>query len=480
MGYKDPRERSRLEELNGWTGINENYFIEQAYSRGSTAGLSFGEDYFFALNNEQDFLRAFNVCSPLKSIIGKRSSAFNTGKRKVVKADDRETRVNNKPTKDLEKLLKKPNILQNESQYMAQQNTYIDIFGYCPVIRMSPSAMPWEVTQIWNIPPWLFDIDYTRKWLAQAKVSGIYESYWMTWEGKRTEIDFKNLFFVFDDGIGTQTDTNLTIPDSRLVGLDYDVCNIVAAMKSRNTLITKRGAVGILSNEAKDKVGVIPMGPDEKEDLQRDFKKYGIVGQPYQIIITDAALKWQQIGFSTKDLMLFEEVEDSVNSLCDAYRWLPQLMSRGKASQLNGNDRKEAQKQVYRDSIIPESQSRLEQLMAGIAASDNGVTYGDLVIIADFSEVEVLQEDKKLMAEIADLNSKTFMLLYQQGLVTKNMWLIKMGMEPNLADPTFDDYHTPPVVDEGVQVEEKSDNGKGKVVKRMFKEKVKEDPKEKE
>ena len=446
----NPKEKSRLEELqiDGWSGVNPDYFIEQSWSRGNTPGmlgLQFGDEYFFNLSNEQDFLRAYNACSPLKSIIGKRNAAFNTAKRLVVRAADKEKkeRVNNVQTKALEKLIKRPNILQRENQYFAQLNTYVDVFGYCPVLRMSPSAMPWEITQLWNIPPWLFDIDYTRKWLQQYKISGIYEAYWMNWEGKKVEIDMKDLFFVFDDGIGTQTDSNLTIPDSRLVGLDYDVCNIVAAMKSRNTLITKRGAVGILSNVAKDRAGVIPLDDVEKGELQKDFKKYGIVGQPYQIIITNASLTWQQIGFSTKELLLFEEVEDSVNSLCDAYRWLPQLMSRGKASQLNGNDRKEAQKQVYRDSIIPESDSRMEQFMEGIIASDN-TTYVGLTIYADFSGVEILQEDKKIMADTLMVNVMAGMTLFTNQLITKNEWLIMIGMPPRLDDPTFDEYYVPP------------------------------------
>jgi hypothetical protein len=442
--YNTPRERSREDEkiLEGWTGINEDYFIETAYAKGGSLGVGIGGDYFFNLSNEQDFLRAYTNCSPLKSIISKRGKAFNTAKLKVVSAEDPKKRVNNAATKAIEKLLKKPNALQRRKQFMAQMHAYVDVFGYCPIIRMSPSAMPWEISSLWNIPPWLFDIEFTKKWLKQTEIEGIYKDVFMEWEGEKIKLNMKDVFFVFDDEIGTQKDTNLTIPDSRLVGLDYEVCNIIATMKSRNTLITKRGAVGILSNEGKDRAGVIPLEEDEKKDLQRDFKKYGIVGQPYQIIITNAALKWQQIGFATKDLQLFEEIEDDINSLCDAYGWLPQLMARGKSSSLNGNDRKEAQKMVYRDTIIPESESRLEQLAEGILAADPN-TYGNLTIVADFSEVYILQEDKKILAETRQIDVLVFDKLFMMGLFTKNEILIQLGFEPK-ADSEFDKYYEAP------------------------------------
>jgi hypothetical protein len=446
--HLDPRDKSRMEEkaLWGWSGLNADYFIEQAYAKGGRGGghLHIGDDYCLTLNSERDFLEAYIKCGPLKSIVGKRALAFNTGKRKVVKADDKKTRVNNAATKAIEKLLKKPNILQREAQFIAQMNIYIDIFGYCPMLRMTPAAMDFEISQIWNIPPWLFDIEYTRKWLKQNEVNQIYQAYWIEWEGKKIELSSKDLFFVFDEAsIGTQFDTNLTIPDSRLIGQDWAVSNIIASMKSLNTLITKRGAIGILSNEGKDRAGVIPMEEGEKDELQKDFRKYGIVGQPYQIIITNATLKWQQIGFATKDLMLFEGIEDAINSLCDAYDWSPLLMARGKGSSMNGNDRKEAQKQVYRDSIIPGAESRYEQLAEGIIAVDPE-TLGGLTIIADFSEVEVLQEDKKILAETDEIRLRTLTAMYLQGFYTKNEVLVKMGEQPR-DDASFNEYYKPPV-----------------------------------
>jgi hypothetical protein len=335
---------------------------------------------------------------------------------------------------DIRKLLKKPNILQLESQFFAQQNTYIDLFGYCPVLKVRPVGMPTEISSLWNIPPWLFDIEYTRKWLRQAKISGIYDSYYMYWNGDRIEIKFDDLYFVFDDGIGTQCDTNLTIPDSRLVGADYEVSNIVAAYKSRNTLITKRGAIGVLSNGTEDHDGGVPMKPGDKEKLQQEFSTYGITGQMYQVIITDANLKWQQMGFSTKDLMLFEETEDCILRLCDLFGTPSLLMSLAEAAGTYENQ-SEARKDFITNTIIPESCSRMEQNTVGILGQET-----TLAIIRDYSKLAVLQEDKGKAATARKDLDTALQMEYTKGLITKNDWREFLGLE-RLEDPAFDEYY---------------------------------------
>lgn len=132
--------------------------------------------------------------------------------------------------------------------------------------------MPTEISALWNIPPWLFDIDYTGKLWQQNNINDIYSMYYIQWGADRSALKKEDVSFIFDDGIGTECDTNLTIPDSRLVSLEYPVSNIIAAYKARNTLITKRGAIGILSNESEDDSGSVPMRTGEKEILQNDFK----------------------------------------------------------------------------------------------------------------------------------------------------------------------------------------------------------------
>jgi hypothetical protein len=424
------------------TAKDVEQFIERnSFYSGHVFGVH-GEIGYGSLNCEKDFLSAYNACSPLKSLISKRSSAFNSGIIQVTNSNTGKE-VKSGKASEIRKLLKRPNILQTESQFMAQQNHYVDIFGYCPVLKVRPAGMPESISSIWNIPPWLFDIEYTKKWLRQARIEGIYKSYFLNWEGERIEIPFKGLFFIFDNGIGTECDTNLTIPDSRLVGNDLIVYNIIAAYKARNTLITKRGAIGILSNEAEDASGAIPMRAGEKEDLQKDFKKYGLVGQAYQIIVTDAQLKWQQMGFATKDLMLLEEVDAAIGHLCDTYGVPTILMATAKVGTYENQN--QARKDFITNTIIPESANRMEQLSNGLIESDRDYEEGGkqvyLIITRDYSKLAVMQEDKVQAATARKTLNEALQIEYLKGLITKNDWREKLGEERIDDDPTFDEYY---------------------------------------
>jgi hypothetical protein len=408
-------------------------FIERNSVMGSSIMLGMGEHSEMHLRHERDFLVAYNNCPPLKSIIGKRAKAFNSGKKDVKRRSTDKTATGS-TAKMIRERLTKPNVLQTGRQWHSQLNHYIDIFGYCPVLKVRPAGMPGEISAMWNIPPWLFDIDYTDKLWRQNVVDQIYKSYWILWNGERIEINAKDLFFIFDDGIGTECDTNLTIPDSRMIGLGLPISNVVAAYKARNTLITKRGAIGILSNETKDgDSGSVPISPKDRQEIQNDFKKYGLVGQAYQIIITDAQLKWQQMGFATKDLMLFEEIQDDINRFCEAYGYPVGLMSQQKQSTFNNKttDRKD----FIENTIIPEAESRDEQLVIGMAPDEP-----DLVIWTDYSALTILQEDKKAAAEARNTTTTACAVEYKSGLITKNEWREAIGMEKR-PEPEFEELY---------------------------------------
>lgn len=423
-----------------WKNVTdiEGFIERNSFYNGRTFGIK-GELYFLNLKNEQDFLCAFNACPPLKSIIGKRAKAFNSGWMEVTRppTDERSKgkKASGQTANMLRAVIQKPNVLQTKKQFFAQHNHYIDIFGYCPVLKIRPSGMPDVISQLWNIPPWLFDIEYTDKWLRQNSIEGIYKEYYLNWMGERTAIPKKDMFFVFDDGIGTDFDSNLTIPDSRLISLEYPVSNIIAAYKSRNTLITKRGAIGILSNETKDgDSGSVPLRKEEKEDIQKDFQKYGLVGQAFQVIITDANLKWQQMGFPTKDLMLFEEIQDSTNQLCNAYGYPSGLLAQ--IQQSTFSNKQVDRKDFIENTIMPESESRMEQFSKGVVPEEEE---GKLEVTQDYSGLTILQEDKKLSAEARKALNDALKIEYDNGLITKNMWLEKLGEEKQ-ADEEFDKY----------------------------------------
>jgi hypothetical protein len=420
-------------DRTGWANIGGiNYFLDeyQQVTERLLYGMDAGADCYYPLRHEKDFLAAYRACGPLKSIIGKRAKAFNTGELTYINPN------NNKPARGahwLRQLMKKPNPLQTHKQFKAQQNVYIDLFGYCPIFKVVPVGFEetGEYSSIWNLPPWLFDLTYTKKWLKQNTIEGIYESYKLEWEGETTKLDSKYVSFIFDDGIGTDMDSALTIPDSRLVGMEYHVSNIVAALKSRNTLITRRGAIGILSNGGKDQGVSVPMKKGEKDNLQKEFSRYGLTGQLHHVIITEANLQWQQMGYPTKDLLLFEETTESIERLCDAYGWPIELIARGK--DVTYDNKIQARKDLYQNTIIPEADSRDEQFT-------NALGIKDILLKTDYSTVPVLQMDLKTKADARAAVNAYCQVEFDADLMTKNDWLEELGKPRREDNPDFDKY----------------------------------------
>lgn len=389
-------------------------------------GLIGSINSLFSLNTEINHLRAYNECPPLKSIVAKRAKAFNVAKIDVVNINT-DKPATGPQAAAFRQILKRPNPLQTQRQFLAQHNTYLDIFGYCPVFIIRPFGMPAEVSAIWNIPPWLFNVQFTGQWLQQNSVEGIFKGYTMQWSTGNIFLPTENLKLIFDDGFGTDLDINLCIPDSRLRSLEYPVSNIIAALKGTNTLIVNKGPTGILSNQAKDQDGHIPLPEGEKQSVQKDFRRYGITGQEFQIIITEANLTYQEIGSPMKDLMLPETIQDSVNMLCDAFGYYPELLARSKDTTFANKEK--AEKMLYTGTIIPESDSRLEQLSNAIIGQGTNFRY-----LASFEHVPALQAEAKDMAEARKANDIALEKEFKNNVITRNQWLDALGMPAMVKD----------------------------------------------
>jgi len=403
-----------------------------------TPGSSFfefnGKTLYFNLNCEDDYRKAYLACAPLKAVVNRRAQMFVNGKFSILNANnDNEGR--GQFVKDLQKLLDRPNVLQTGKQWKAQHDIYVDLFGYCPVLKVSPVGFPGVVSSMWNLPPWLFDIEFTGDWYGQIDKKKIYKQFCLNWGGQKRTLDMNAVFLVLDNSIGTDNDGNLLMPDSRVKSLEYSISNDVASKKSLNTLITKKGAIGILSNNpGSGQYAPLKVG-SEKESIQRDFRRYGITGEEWQIIITDAALNWQSMSFPVKDLMLFETMTASQAEICDGMGMYTYLMNNKSGQGTTFTNLNEAKKSQYQDFIIPDDEARTEQL------SENLIPEGEnFYIKTDFSHVEVLQESQQAKAVTAKAQTDAYQAQFDLGLMTRNDILVAQGKPKVTGIPEMDMY----------------------------------------
>lgn len=363
-------------------------------------------------------IRAYELCPPLAAVINKKAQAYINGKTWVMDTKGKESKT--AFATKIKERLKRPNPIQSWKQFEAQQYIYQQIDGFCIALPIMPAGFKDKIdaSSIWNIPSHMLKRTETGKLWYQTDLSGILQKITLTYKGVETELPLDQIFIFkdFSPNINSQI-----FPESRIKALQMPINNIIGALESRNVLINYRGALGILSSDS-DKFGYLPIKPDDKKDLQNEFRRYGLKGQQWKFIITSAAVKWQQMGIPTRDLMLFEEIADDVYMICDQFNYPSDLMANsGKRTYQNAE---QANKGLYQDTIIPEAESMYDQWNEFFMTENNQVD-----IQKDFSHIAVLQQDKVNVGRARYYDNQGLLIMWQQNLITANQWLEMAGMD---------------------------------------------------
>jgi hypothetical protein len=407
------------------TGVAVDAYSSRDY-RGANGMWFFANDgtrHHFTYGGHDSSLKAYQKCPPITAIINKKAQAFINGKTFILNSKGKE--ATGTEAQKLRKLLDRPNPLQSWKQFEAQGYIYQQLFGFNMVLPIKPVGFEDNIDAIalWNIPPFMLDIKETNRLFYQSDVNGIISSITLDYKGTKTVLQAKDVYIMKDF---TPSFDSLIIPESRICSLEMPINNIIGAYESRNVLINYRGALGVLSNDpGSGKYGALPMEPDDKEALQNDFKRYGLKKRQWQVIITSASVKWQQMGYATKDLMLFEEIEGSTMAICDNYNYPYKLLANDRGNSLGGTEKNYFMRMLYQDGIIPEAESMYEQWNQFFSLSDR-----NLCMNKDFSHLQVLQEDKVQEATARKTLNEALKLEFDAGLITLNDWLVKLGEDP--------------------------------------------------
>jgi phage portal protein BeeE len=166
------------------------------------------------------------------------------------------------------------------------------------------------------------------------------------------------------------------------------------------------GAIGILSSKKSDMGGSLPMTPEEKEGIQKDWLKR----QKDQLILTEADVSWTPMSYPTKDLMLFEELTEDKMAIIDAYGLSYYLFSQSKGATFTNV--KEGMKMSYQDTIIPET----EQMYATMS-HQLGLTQEGLTLYPCFKHIAVLQSDQNAEASAMNLRADAVNKIINAGVV---------------------------------------------------------------
>lgn len=401
------------------TGLVTDVYSTNDYRGGNGNGMWFfnpdGSARYFSYSGHDSAVKAYERCAPVSAIINKQAQMFLNGRTWLMNTMGKQATSND--AKKVSKLLAKPNPLQTQRIFEAQLYIYHKLFGFAMILPIKPVGFPDNIdaSALWNIPPFMLDIKETKKLFYQSDNNGIIEKIVLNYKGTKTILLAKDIYFIKDF---TPSFESLVVPESRLKALALPINNIIGAYESRNVMINYRGALGLLSSDAGGgQFGGLPLAPDDKDQLQDDFKRYGLKNNQWKVIITSAAMKWQQMGYPTKDLMLFEEIEDSTMAICDAFAFPYRLLSQNKTNSLGGSDAKEFNKMAYQDGVIPDAENIYEQFHQFF-----DLDRFNLRIEKDFSHIPVLQDDAAAKATARKTLNSALEQELRYDLITFNRW----------------------------------------------------------
>ena len=392
-----------------------------------------GLDYRFAYKNFHSSVEAYNSCPPLAAVVNRKAQCYINGETMVVNSQNNPARGSD--AAKLTKLLKKPNPIQSWRAFEAQQYIYIQLFGFCVTLPIIPAGFeasgPIEATSLWNIPPYLLSIQEKQQPYFFAKsFKDLVEKITFTWNANTIDLPLENLIIFKDFTPGKD---NPLFPESRIRALTMPIANVIAAYLSRNELINYAGAQGIFSPEAQDVTGTIPLKPEEKNQLQDDFKRqYGIQRGQFRYIIAPTQMKWQAIGKPTRDLMLFEEIVDDIMRICDGYSYPSPLLNSEKGPNVSNTGA--YQEQIYTDGIIPESLDLYEQWNNYFFTEDYNIK-----MVKDYAHVPALQDNRVEAGKALYYLNQSSLILWQNNMITANQWL-EMNELPTV--PGYDLYYS--------------------------------------
>lgn len=326
-------------------------------------------------------------------------------------------------------LIQRPNPLQSTYEWIKQYKVNREVFGNAYIYASLPIGFEKnfsykDISVLNNLPPYCVAPVLTGQWMDATEKDEIIKEYVFKWFNSRP-------IHLVTDHVLHLNEVNININDgyttgrSKLVALQKPISNIDAAYESRNVLIYKRGALGILTSEKKDEtMGMLPLDDDEIQKVQDAFEKYGLLDDQYSQIISPMPLKYQKMAMSVKDLMLFEEIESDAIAIAVSYG-VPELLVKYYLKGGTFKNLDASEKRLYDTTIIPESKDFMVSLNSFLKTREQGIE-----LIGSFDHLNILQINKKEEAQTIKVKEATALSAFKIGAIDYNEYLKSLEL-PN-------------------------------------------------
>lgn len=218
-----------------------------------------------------------------------------------------------------------------------------------------------------------------------------------------------------------------------IMGAEKAIKNLIPVYEARGVIYIKRGAMGFVVSQKGDDSGLVPLTPSEKKELRKDFQDtYGLTGGRETLGVTSIPVRFEKTAMSIKEMEPFAETLADAAAIYAVLRVPPHLIpSKDKSTYANANSDMKA---FYQDVIIPWAEKYAKEWTEFL-----GLKSIRRYVSADFSKIDVLQENKKEKSEVDYRNGETMLKAWANGAATLNQWLVVRG-EDIVNDPLYEKY----------------------------------------
>lgn len=385
-------------------GGNNNQYISQPNFYTQPLNLSAHEQWQTITGNERE---VYLTTPELRIIIDRLAMMYANGKWEHL--DE-----NGEPIEDSEfvELLENPNAFQSRNEFLAQwfiqRCLYGNVYNYQ---LLSGSSFQVAPSALWNLPPSRITIKRTGLIWNQTDIADMISHYTLKND------DHTDTMFSTDEIIqfSMPNSDDPLIGVSPLNALKMPISNIRAGYGTNNVILSKKGAFGALSSDAKDGTGAMPLTSDEIKNISDQYTKdFGIGDHQSKIMVVAKALKWTPFTYPTKELMIFETIDAGKKAIIDLYGANENMFSRGSKGQGSTfNNVEMGERQCYQNTLFP-------------IANDQGYGYssrwglldkGERLVLS-YDHLPVLKEDEVRKSQVLERKARAAAIISEGGFMS--------------------------------------------------------------
>ena len=363
---------------------SEASFFKSIFQRTITPSQE-GNSYFYPVGMESNpfggnsYLKDFQEIPELNAILNIRSRAMSSWKLSI---QSKTTGADAAANESLVRILRSPNWFQGQGELWKQSSLFRDLYGNEYLYFLKPIGMTSTYKGLFTINPANVRVKYNSTTLPFQESTNQFVQYFYEINGKVIELEKENIIHLNDNRVDPKKFLEGT---SKLQALQAPIQNIREAYRKRNIIL--KMPVGIMSNGQNDAIGQgVPMNPQDKKEAQNALRNHGALP-----ILTDLTVKYNDMNVNAQSMGLFEEVREDVGRICDSFGVPYELLANQKGTTFT--NLKEAKKQMYEESIIPDAQEKVDALNLQL-----GIDKKSWHIVADFSHLPIFAEDQKQRA----------------------------------------------------------------------------------